>query len=328
MTRKGPAAEIGADTPQMSLWCDDRSPADGASFSPAAGSGAREPAVATSATSPLRDVRPSPEPLPKAPRQGAAAGSRLAFRHPRAEREIRLGDVLVAYEFKRARRRSIGMVVSTEGLSVRAPRWVGWGEVESALRDKADWIRNKLAEQHERARKQDAARIEWCDGTSLPYLGDTVILVLDDRVTGAVLRTDAQALPGVPRMTLHVGLPHAAQPEQIRDVVQSWLQRQARQVFEERCTAFAQRLGVSVKRVSLSNAQTRWGSASADGSIRLNWRLVHLGLSTIDYVVAHELAHLREMNHSPRFWDVVRSVIPDLDEARGRLREQVLPQLD
>ncbi|WP_374592777.1 M48 family metallopeptidase [Aquabacterium sp.] len=261
-------------------------------------------------------------------RHDAAIGSHVAFRHPRAEREIRLGNVLVAYEFKRARRRSIGMVVSTEGLSVRAPRWVGWGEVEAALRDKADWIRNKLAEQHERARKQDSARIEWRDGTSLPFLGDTVILVLDDRVTGAVLRTDAQALPGVPRLTLRVGLPHAAQPEQIRDVVQSWLQRQARQVFEERCAVFSQRLGVSVKRVSLSSAQTRWGSASADGSIRLNWRLVHLGLSTIDYVVAHELAHLREMNHSPRFWDVVRSVIPDLDEARGRLRDQILPQLD
>jgi predicted metal-dependent hydrolase len=252
----------------------------------------------------------------------------LAFRHPRAEREIRLGEVLVAYEFKRARRRSIGMVVSTEGLSVRAPRWVGWGEVEAALRDKADWIRNKLAEQHERARKQDAARIEWRDGTTLPYLGDTLILVLDDRVTGVVLRADAQALPGVPRQTLHVGLPQSAQPEQIRDVVQAWLQRRARQVFEERCTTFAQRLGVSVKRLSLSSAQTRWGSASADGSIRLNWRLVHFGLSTIDYVVAHELAHLREMNHSPRFWDVVRSVIPDLDEARGRLRDQILPQLD
>jgi len=107
--------------------------------------------------------------------------------------------------------------------------------------------------------------------------------------------------------------------------VQSWLQRQARRVFEERCQLFTQRLGVRYTRLSLSSAQTRWGSASADGSIRLNWRLIHFALPTIDYVVAHELAHLREMNHSPRFWDVVRSVLPDYEQARGHLKDGVVP---
>ena len=140
------------------------------------------------------------------------------------------------------------------------------------------------------------------------------------RATGAVLHSAADTLPGVPRLTLHVGLPHTAGPEQIRDAVQSWLQRQARRVFEERCRLYAPRLGVRWTRLALSSAQTRWGSASADGSIRLNWRLIHFALPTIDYVVAHELAHLREMNHGPRFWDVVRSVIPDVDAARGTLR--------
>ena len=107
--------------------------------------------------------------------------------------------------------------------------------------------------------------------------------------------------PGEPRQALHLPLPPAAEPQQIRDVVQSWLQRQAKQVFEERCQHFAAALGVTMKRLSLSSAQTRWGSATADGSIRLNWRLIHFGLPVIDYVVAHELAHLREMNHSPAF---------------------------
>jgi len=125
-----------------------------------------------------------------------------------------------------------------------------------------------------------------------------------------------------------VGLPHTASAEQIRDAVQSWLQRQARRVFEERCQHFAQQLGVRVTRLSLSSAQTRWGSASADGSIRLNWRLVHFALPSIDYVVAHELAHLREMNHSPRFWDVVRSVLPDYERARGHLKDGLVPLLD
>jgi predicted metal-dependent hydrolase len=85
---------------------------------------------------------------------------------------------------------------------------------------------------------------------------------------------------------------------------------------------------VRVQRLSLSSAATRWGSASADGSIRLNWRLVHFGLPVIDYVVAHELAHLLEMNHSAAFWDVVRSVIPGYEQARAALRDSVLPVLD
>ena len=262
------------------------------------------------------------------PAASAAARAPSLFRHPRAVREIDLGRAVVAYAFQRARRRSIGMVVSAEGLSVRAPRWVGWAEIEAALREKAGWIEAKLLEQHERARRHAAARIEWRDGTGVPYLGETVIVVLDPRATGAVLDARAEALPGVPRLALHVGLPQQAAPEQIRDVVQAWLKRQARRVFEERCAHYAPRLGVRVARLALSSAQTRWGSASADGSVRLNWRLIHFALPTIDYVVAHELAHLREMNHSPRFWDVVRSVIPDVEAARGALRHEMVPAFE
>ena len=110
--------------------------------------------------------------------------------------------------------------------------------------------------------------------------------------------------------------------------MQSWLQRQARRVFQERVDLFAARLGVRCTRLALSSAQTRWGSASADGSIRLNWRLVHFALPVIDYVVAHELAHLREMNHSAAFWDVVREAVPDFETARGTLRHEVLPVFD
>ncbi len=134
--------------------------------------------------------------------------------------------------------------------------------------------------------------------------------------------------PACRRLTLHVGLPQSAGAEQIRDAVQSWLQRQAKRVFEERCAHFAPRLGVRVKRLGLSSAQTRWGSANANGSVRLNWRLIHFGLPVIDYVVAHELAHLRVMNHSPRFWDVVRSVMPDYEGARGMLSDDALPVFD
>ena len=270
-----------------------------------------------------RERAPEPAPQPPMPPQPIST-----FVHPRAQREIRLGEHRVAYELRRARRRSIGFVVGPEGLTVSAPRWVGHGEVEAALREKERWIVRKLQEQGDRAARMQASRIEWRDGTSLPFLGETVIVVLDPRAQGAVLNTAADALPGVPKLTLHVGLPQSAAPEQIRELVQSWLQRQARRVFEERCKLFAERLGVRIRRLSLSSATTRWGSASADGSIRLHWRLVHFGLPIIDYVVTHELAHLREMNHSAAFWGVVRSVLPDYENALGALREQVLPAFD
>jgi predicted metal-dependent hydrolase len=274
------------------------------------------------------------------------------FRHPRANREARLDGHVVGYEFRRARRSTIGFSVATEGLVVSAPRWVPHVEVDSALQEKARWILRKLQEQDERARRIAAQRIDWRDGTSIPFLGETVIVVLDPRTTGSVLYDGPQlaalalpegvrrglsrpgaapvtdTLPGLPRLTLHVGLSQHASAEQIRDAVQSWLQRQAKRVFEERCRHFAQQLGVRWTRLSLSSAATRWGSASADGAIRLHWRLIHFALPTIDYVVAHELAHLRVMDHSPRFWDVVRSVIPDVERLRDGLRDELLPAFD
>ena len=243
------------------------------------------------------------------------------FRHPQARRDIVLGGQLVAYALRRARRRSIGFVVGAEGLSVAAPRWVGQGDIEAALREKSAWILKKLTEQHERGERLRTARIEWRDGARFDFLGQPVVVALLPHASGAVL--DAGAEP----TRLALGLPPTAGAEQIRDAVHSWLQRQARRIFEQRCAHFAERLGVRVRRVALSSAQTRWGSASADGSVRLNWRLVHFAMPTIDYVVAHELAHLRHMNHSPEFWAVVRSVVPDLEAARRRLKDELVPGL-
>jgi hypothetical protein len=291
---------------QLSLFED--TPVSAPAAPPVAPPGAVPAAAAPAAEPPTpAALQPVPAPTP-------------TFRHPRAQREIRFGEHQVAYELRRARRRSIGFVIGPEGLSVSAPRWVGVNEVEGALRDKERWILRKLQEQADRARRMQATRIEWRDGAHLPFLGETVILVLDPRAQGAVLNGGADALPGVPRLTLHLGLPQQASEGQVRELVQSWLQRQARRVFEERCAL--------VQRIGLSSATTRWGSASANGSIRLHWRLVHFALPVIDYVVTHELAHLREMNHSPAFWDVVRSVLPDYERALGTLREQVLPACD
>ncbi|MCV2350185.1 M48 family metallopeptidase [Paucibacter sp. Y2R2-4] len=248
-----------------------------------------------------------------APRMAKAPG---AADSPSAKstRELSLGEHRVAYELRRARRRSIGFVVSTEGLRVSAPRWLPQADIERALLQKSDWILRKLVEQGERARRVEAARIEWREGGMLRYLGQPVWLRLDPNLTGVRL-DETGAL-------LLLGLPAQASEEQIRDLAQAWLKRRARAVFEPRCQHFAQALGVEMKHLRLSSAQTRWGSASVDGSIRLNWRLIHFSPAIIDYVVAHELAHLREMNHSARFWEVVRSVLPEFEQARSQLRDE------
>jgi predicted metal-dependent hydrolase len=267
------------------------------------------------------------------------------YRHPAATREALLEGTVVGYQFRRGKRRTIGFSVGAEGLVVSAPKWVPLYEIDKAVQEKAGWIVKKLQETRARHDRMESARIEWKDGTTLPFLGEQVIVVIDPRhafggVGGelkntaasstAVLHTGAGApntsLPGVAELTLHIALAHDATPEQIRDSVQAWLMRQAKRVFTERLNHFAPHLGVQWRKLSLSSAGTRWGSASADGSIRLNWRLIHFKQSVIDYVVVHELSHLRVMDHSPRFWDTVRTVVPDYAELRSQLKEEALPR--
>ena len=252
------------------------------------------------------------------------------FVHPRASRQTLLDGIVVAYEFKRGKRRTIGFSVGAQGLCVSAPKWVPLYEIDKAVLEKSDWIVKKLQETRARHEKLESARIEWKDGCTVSFLGDQVIVVLDPRHAfagvGAELKSGVDTLPGVTHLTLHVGLPHTASPDQIKDAVQAWLMRQAKRIFTGRLNHFAPTLKVQWRKLSLSSAGTRWGSASADGSIRLNWRLIHFKQSVIDYVVAHELSHLRVMDHSPRFWDTVREVVPNYAQLRSQLKDEGAPR--
>ncbi|MBH1963173.1 MAG: M48 family metallopeptidase [Comamonadaceae bacterium] len=256
--------------------------------------------------------------------------SRVQFLHPRANREIAFEHALVAYEFRRGKRRTIGFTVSADGLVVSAPRITSIMEVEAALREKERWIVTKLREARERQDRMESTRIEWREGASIPFLGELVFLEIDPRQRhgrgGAVLQADGELAPGTARRTLQLGLPDSATPAQLRDITQAWLMRQARRIFTARLDHFAPQLGVQWQKLTLSSAGTRWGSASADGSIRLNWRLVHFSEPIIDYVVVHELAHLHEMNHGPRFWAHVERVLPDYVARRCELKDEAVPQ--
>jgi predicted metal-dependent hydrolase len=261
-------------------------------------------------------ARPPPQPTPgiEAP---AAPGSHVqdasALTHPRANRETVLEGMRVSYLFQRVRRRSIGFVVGPDGLEVRAPKWVTLKEVELGLQERGEWVLRKWAEVQER--QKNIRQIEWADGACLDYLGSSIRLRLSPEVGRSELHEGIE---------LKLALPLNAQAAQIRDAVQAWLMREGRALFEARLNFFAPQMGVQWRKLSLSNAGSRWGSARIDGAIRLNWRLIHLKPEAIDYVVVHELAHLREMNHSPAFWKVVAEILPDHLERRKALQKENL----
>jgi predicted metal-dependent hydrolase len=264
-------------------------------------------------------ARPDPEPADEPTLSLDQALDVGSYRHPQANRQAMLGGVHVAYAFGRGRRRTIGFSVGAEGLSVRAPRWVPLREIDSAVQEKADWILRKLQETRQRHVQIESKRIVWSDGARLALLGQPLTVRLDP----AHRYAKGEQLQGEPGdQCLWLALPNGASPEQIRDAAQAWLMRRARSWFEERLNHYAAQLGVRWSRLALSSAATRWGSASADGSIRLHWRLIHFRPEVIDYVVVHELSHLRVMDHSPRFWAMVGSVVPNYAQLRAQLRDQ------
>lgn len=231
-------------------------------------------------------------------------------------RRIVLGSHAIDYVLRRSARRSIGFMIDDDGLRVTAPKRLNLSEIDNAIRAKQRWIVSKLEERGERrVLRQKKPPLQWVDGAQLPYLGGSVTLRLQ-AATRSHCRHDQHS------GELHVGVVEGLQEWQLRERVRLWLQAEARTLFAARMALYAPRLGVSYRSLSLSSAGTRWGSCTVGGSIRLNWRLIHFPLSLIDYVVAHELAHLREMNHSARFWETVASVYPGYEGAKAALRTQ------
>ncbi len=251
-----------------------------------------------------------------------APAEAISYRHPRASREVLLGGQRVAYAFGRSARRSIGFSVGAEGLSVSAPKSAPLAEIDQALQKKSAWILRKLEETRARHERFEAARMDWRDGAALPFRGEVLALALDPLQAQTALHRDAHSGAA----SLRIALAPGATSAQIEKNAQAWLMQQARLVFTERLDHFAPLLGVQWRQLSLSSAATRWGTAKANGDIRLNWRLLHFSPPVLDYVVVHELSHLRVMDHSAQFWATVQSVMPDYAALRRQLKEAAVPR--
>lgn len=243
-------------------------------------------------------VEPSAATAPAAPKLEAG------------KRHITLQGQAVTYQFERGKRRTIGFIVGSGGLTVRAPRWTTIADVEAAIVEKSNWILRQLHAAHERQAHSAKAATVWQDGGTLDYLGESYVLHL-----GAMVSTIDES-----QKRIWIALPNTASERQVQDAAQSLIQRSALLLFEERLNHYAPLLSVHWRGLKLSNAAGRWGSAKSDGTIRLNWRLMHYRLPVIDYVVVHELSHLRHMDHSPRFWDTVESIMPDYAKLKKELR--------
>ncbi len=227
------------------------------------------------------------------------------------QRSAMLDGEQVQWELRRARRKTIGFAVDQHGLRISAPPWVTLAQIDRAMREKAGWIVRKLAERREYAARRKRLMPRWEDGAPIGVLGTALTLRRDPHARGVTAIDDE----------LRIGLPTEAGCGQLEKLGQAWLQQKARQTFAERIPIFAERLGRAPTRWALSSARTRWGSCGRDGAIRLNWRLVHFPLDIVDYVIAHELAHLQELNHGPRFWATVAELYPDFRLARDWLRQ-------
>ena len=273
-----------------------------------------EPATRAAPTQPLFKAPPAPvTSLPAPPRSPDAPPLR----------RIQLGPHSLEFELRRSSRKSIGFMIDDAGLRVTAPKRITLAEIDNAIRAKQRWIITKLNERGERrALRQEKPPVQWVDGAQLPFMGADITLRLEAATRSSCVFDPAQRL-------LTVGVVPGLAEWQLRERVRIWLCEEASRVFAERLDVYAERLGVRYTSLALSSAGTRWGSCTVEGNIRLNWRLIHFALPLIDYVVAHELAHLLEMNHSARFWARVEAVYPDYDGAKMALRKrsQELPVL-
>jgi predicted metal-dependent hydrolase len=210
----------------------------------------------------------------------------------------------VPYQLRRSRRRrTLGLTVTLSEVRIHAPSWTPRAEIESYVRQQHDWLHRAWTRMQARTQPTPAV-----SASEVRYLGRTLTLDIRPALFSEVRRHGD---------TLRVYAPLDAE---VGALVRAWLHVQAARLLAWRLACIARKLGRAPSRFALSDAQTQWGSCTRRGHVRLNWRLVQAPLTLIDYVAAHELAHLVHLDHSPRFWAQVAELCPDALARRAELR--------
>lgn len=197
----------------------------------------------------------------------------------------------------RSRRKTVALIIDTNGnLIVRAPQRLSNRRIAEIIQEKETWIRTR---QREMLNQQASTPVHrYLEGEEFWFLGNQYFLQLVHNPQKPLVLTNQFLLD----------IQYQAQAAQ---VFEAWYRQQARLILTERTNQLANRLGLKFSRLRLSSAQTRWGSCSSRGTISLVWRLVMAPLPVIDYVILHELTHLRIPNHSKAFWEQIATEEPD-----------------
>lgn len=231
----------------------------------------------------------------------------------------RCGDQTIEYRVRRSgrRTRTIQISVDRDGVQIAAPLDTGDDELRDLVVRRAPWILKKLG-----GLADAPAPLRFVSGEALPYLGRTVRLSCEpDDGSAPAVRLEGERL----RIFVPAGLPEEVRFAAVRDALVAWYRARAAECLPAAVDDWWTRLGHGAPPpVLVRDQRKRWGSCGSDGVIRLNWRLVMLDRELIDYVVVHELSHLRVRNHSPAFWKVVAQSIPDVAQRHRRLKEIAL----
>ena len=242
----------------------------------------------------------------------------MSFEHATQEAgAMQLGDRHIPYRVKRsARRKTVTLTIDPDnGLVLYCPRRFSTARLHAVMKEKSRWILNKTREME----ALQARRVirKWEPGALLPFQGADYPLVRHINGRMFDIRVDQGELKlFIPEREW----PNMA-PEQIREQAISGYRIAAERELLPRLEFYQHVLGLHPEKVRIRDQKKRWGSCSARGSINLNWRLILAPPAISDYVIVHELCHLKELNHSGRFWNLVAGAVPDHKSRRAWLRE-------
>lgn len=214
----------------------------------------------------------------------------------------------IDYQLDLRARRTIGLKITANGLVVHAPTRISATQLQQVLLEKSSWIQQKLALRE----ANQVAPMQWLDGEPLLFMGQDIVLTLVAHPTSKAVTLEGDKLL--------VRSPYINNPDWVARKVLQWYAQQALPDFKRRVALIAAQMGEQVSGVGLSNAKSRWGSCNSRKQIRLNWRLIQAPPHVIQYVVCHEMAHLKEMNHSARFYAVQASLFPQYEHAEKALK--------